>query len=227
VNQQSRKLNNKHTYVAGMVTVLGLVLLIGALFAARNVLPQNSAKAASPAVASYNVVQETGFIEAGIRSAASVADAPASLSSPSRSSIDIGAGYVLVNNSGEWSIVAPSTQEYAPARPAVDISKPLDIGAGYVLAFISGRWTVVAPNTQEYTSVPTTGDMAKSIDIGAGYVLTNKSGLWTVVAPITQNETSARLMESTDVYPTRVDIGSGYVLVMGSDGSGKIEKASP
>ena len=136
-------------------------------------------------------------------------------SSASVQRLDIGAGYVLENDQQGSRIVAPS----APSVSSFAVQR-LDIGSGYVLELNQAGGRIIAP-VKLASAAPASS--VQRLDIGAGYVLETTSQGTRIVAPtaLLKGSTTGSNAEAI----TKIDIGSGYTLVLGPGSQGEIVPA--
>ena len=132
--------------------------------------------------------------------------------------LDIGAGYVLETSSQGSKIVAPS----APAVASALVQR-LDIGNGYVLENSRSNSRIVAPSAPSVVAPAAAASGTQRLDIGNGYVLENSSQGSRIVAPIAPLKMPAMVTNAD--YLKKIDIGSGYMLIMGSGSRGEIVPA--
>jgi len=108
------------------------------------------------------------------------------------------------------------------ASPASSIRR-LDIGNGYVLEVSRANSRIVAPSAP-YIAVPAVAASAtQRLDIGNGYVLETSVQGSRIVAPIAPLKLTATVTKAD--YLKKIDIGSGYMLIMGPESHGEIVPA--
>ncbi len=108
------------------------------------------------------------------------------------------------------------------ASPAPSIQR-LEIGNGYVLENSRSNTRIIAPSAPLVVAPAVAASPTQRLDIGNGYVLENSAQGSRIVAPNALLEIAATA--SGVDYLKQIDIGSGYMLVMGSGSRGEIVPA--
>jgi len=147
-----------------------------------------------------------------------VAPSAPSVASASVKKLDIGAGYVLEISQSNSKIVAPN----APLVVSASVQR-LDIGSGYVLETNAQGGRVIAPSASFVPAPAVAASATQTLYIGAGYVLETNAQGSRIVAPNTPLKLAATVSNAETLK--KIDIGSGYTLLLGPGDSWKIAPA--
>jgi len=122
-------------------------------------------------------------------------------------------------------VLAIRSQDERGFAPAVSASatQRLYIGAGYVLETSSKGSKIVAPSASFVPAPAVAASATQTLYIGAGYVLETNAQGSRIVAPNTPLKLAATVSNAD--YLKKIDIGSGYTLLLGPGDSWKIAPA--